>query len=100
MLSLVCSGLILTLSQCSSKITTPTSSAESVPQMIVDPPPPDSMEIVAALFTEYCSSCHGANAKVFADRSWNEGSFRHEGNLVVLNMDVDNGDMQLQLTLS
>ena len=76
LISIVCSGLILTLSQCSSKINTPTSSAETEPMLIVDPPPPDSMEIAANLFTEYCSSCHGANAKVFADRSWSEGSDR------------------------
>ena len=74
LITLVCSALILTLSQCSSKINTPKSTAETEPMLIIDPPPTDSMQIAAAIFIDYCSSCHGANAKVFADRSWKEGS--------------------------
>lgn len=70
--------LILILSQCSSKITDSTKTEvitnQTSPAVTNLNQNTDSMDIAKVLFSEYCSSCHGANAKVFADRSWSEGS--------------------------
>lgn len=45
-------------------------------KLTVNSPTVDTLYSGPQLFTEYCSSCHGANAQVFVDRKWKAGSDR------------------------